>query len=146
MSRRGVGKYKKAWSWPADVEEFMKARAIGFTVHVCNGASQLGNLRIDKFTPADIKADMMFLPLKTGCADTVICDPPWGIAYHQRFRIVAELRRILRIGGVLLFNAPWIPRVPGLNVEEIWIREHYMWDVGVISKSVKVRESLFNDR
>lgn len=146
--RKGDRKFLKAWAWPAEVEDFLKARAEGFTVHVCNGSSQLGDLTIDKYMPADIIGDMYCLPIKTGVADTVICDPPWGIPRHIRHKLLFELRRVLKLGGSLLLNAPWLPRVPGLELKDIWVSESVYPnnDCGVISVSLKVKESMFGDR
>jgi len=144
----GDSKFLKAWAWPGEVEEFLKVRAKGFTIHVCNGSSQLGDLTIDKYMPADIVGDMYNLPFRTGIADTIICDPPWGIPRHVRHKLVFELRRTLRLGGSLLFNAPWIPRIPGLELKEIWVSESIYPnnDCGVISVSQKTKESMFGDR
>jgi len=146
--RIGRRKFIKSWAWPGEVEEFLKQKAKGFTIHVCSGSSNLGEVTIDQFMPAMIKADMYNLPIKTGVADTVICDPPWGIPRHTRHKLLFELRRILKFGGSLLFNAPWLPRVPGLELKGIWVSESVYPnnDCGVISVSIKVRESLFNDR
>ena len=146
--RIGRRQFIKAWAWPSEVEEFLGTRAKGFTVHVCNGSSKLGDLTIDKYMPADVIGDMYSLPIKTGVADTVICDPPWGIPWHVRHKLLFELRRILKLGGSLLFNAPWMPRVPGLELKEIWVSEsvHPNNDCGVISVSLKVIESMLNDR
>lgn len=146
--RIGDRKFLKAWAWPSEVEDFLKARAIGFTIHVCNGSSHLGDLTIDKYMPADVLGDMYQLPVRTSIADIVICDPPWGIPRHVRHKLLFELRRVLKFGGSLLFNAPWMPRVPGLELREIWVSESIYPnnDCGVISVSIKVRESMFADR
>lgn len=146
--RLGDRKFLKAWAWPAEVEEFLKARASGFTVHICNGSSHLGDLTIDKYMPADVAGDMYSLPIKTAIADTVICDPPWGIPRHKRHLLLFELRRVLKLGGCLLFNAPWMPRVPGLQLEEIWVSESIYPnnDCGVISVSRKIIQDLFKQR
>lgn len=114
-------KYRKAWTWPEQVEDFINARARGFTVHVMNGESKLGELRIDKYTQnTDICGDAFMLPLKSEIADTVISDPPWDINNRYRPKLISELRRITKFGGQLIFNAPWCPKCPGLQLEEIW--------------------------
>lgn len=149
MTRRiGKRKFIKAWAWPGEVKAFLKEHCSGFTVHICNGSSHLGDLTIDKYMPADIIGDMFNLPLQTGVADTIICDPPWGIPRHVRPKLLFELRRVLKLGGCLLFNAPWMPRVPGLQLDEVWVSESVFPnnDCGVITVSVKTKSSLFNDR
>lgn len=147
---RRIGRriFIKSWAWPGEVEEFLRQKAGGFVIHVCNGASGLGDLTIDKYMPADIVGDMYNLPIRTGVADTVICDPPWGIARHMRMKLVCELRRILRVSGILLFNAPWLPHVPMLKLQEVWVAVSIapQNDCGVISVSQKVGESMLGDR
>jgi len=146
--RIGRRKFIKCWSWPGEVEAFLREQSRGFTIHVCNGSSNLGDVTIDKYMPADILGDMFALPIKTGVADTVICDPPWGIGRDKRMKFICELRRILKVNGRLLFNAPWIPHVPGLKLLEVWIAVSLMPqnDCGIIAISEKMAESMFNDR
>jgi len=146
--RIGRRNFIKSWAWPGEVETFLAEKAQGFTIHVCSGSSDLGDLTIDQFMPAMVKGDMYNLPIKTGIADTVICDPPWGIARHVRMKLIYELRRILKVGGILLFNAPWLPHVPGLKIIEVWVAVSIMPqnDCGVITIAQKVTESFLNDR
>lgn len=147
---RRIGRriFIKSWAWPGEVEEFLRQKMDGFTIHICSGLSNLGDVTLDQFMPATIKGDMYNLPLRTGIADTVICDPPWGIARHVRMRLICELRRILKVEGILLFNAPWLPHVPMLKLLEIWVAVSIapQNDCGVISVSQKVGESFLNDR
>lgn len=120
-------RYRKVWRWPDTVEGFIRSRARGFVVHVCSGESDIGDLKIDLYSDkADIKADAFNLPLDDDVADTVVCDPPWELQYHLRGKLVKELRRILKPGGTLLFNAPWSPKQPGLMVEEIMVPEYQL--------------------
>ena len=116
--------FKKCWHWPADVEAFISLFVKGFSVHLCSGSSKLGSLRIDRFMPADIIADMRFLPIKDSCVDTVICDPPWSMDATIRPRMMRECARILRPGGILLLNAMWCPRTKGLRLVNAWFRRN----------------------
>lgn len=139
-------RYREAWRWPGYVEQFVRARAKGFVVHVCNGQSSLGDLRIDAFSAnTDIIADGRYLPLKDEIADTVVCDPPWEMQYHHRGKLVKELRRILKPGGQLIFNAPWSPKQPGLKVDEIRVPEYQlMWfrNISLVWLCTKIRGKL----
>ena len=138
--RIGRRKFIKAWGWPAEVEQFIAEMCEGYVIHVCSGTSEMGDLRIDKYMPADRAGDMLALPIESGVADTVICDPPWGVPRNLRARLIYELRRVLKVGGQLIFNAPWLPRAPGLQLESIWVAESTapMNDCGVISVFRKV--------
>ena len=146
--RIGRRKFIKSWAWPGEVEHFLEEKAKGFTIHICSGSSSLGDLTVDQYMPAMIKASMYNLPLQTGIADTVICDPPWGIAWHMRMKLICELRRVLKVEGILLFNAPWLPHVPALKLLETWVAVSMspQNDCGVISVCQKVSESFLNDR
>lgn len=120
-------KWRPAWVFPQHVEDFIASQCRGFTVHVMNGRSKLGDLRIDMFTDeTDVRGDAFALPLKDRCADTVVCDPPWGLDYRIRGRLLYELRRIIRPGGRLVFNAPWSPKLPGLPIESIYVPDRQL--------------------
>jgi len=114
--------YRKAWRWPKDTEEYIRSRAEGFTLHVCNGDSAFGDLRIDLYSQnTDIKADMNHLPIREESVDTVVCDPPWALDNRLRLKLVTEFRRVLKFGGLLILNAPWCPKVPRLSIQEVLI-------------------------
>jgi len=114
-------KFKRAWAWPKEIEDFIQNKNRGFSLHVCSGQSKIGDVKIDLFTNADIKADMFHLPIRRQSFDTVICDPPWNLPYHKRHKLLYELRDVLKPGGQLIFNAFWVPRIKGLKIEEWWI-------------------------
>jgi hypothetical protein len=139
-------KYRQAWGWPQRVEDFIASRARGFTVHLMNGSSKFGDLRIDRYTETtDIKADALCLPLKSEVADTVVCDPPWDMDVRLRIKLMDEIRRILKFGGQLIFNSRWSPKCPGLPIEEIWVPEWQLMtfhDIALIFVSRKIRKGL----
>lgn len=120
-------KYRKAWRFPEAVEDFIAAQCEGFTVHIMNGESQLGDLRIDKFSEnTDIRADALCLPLRNEIADTVVCDPPWFMDNRDKPKLMSEIRRILKFGGKLIFNSTWNPKCPGLPVETVYVPERQL--------------------
>ena len=74
------------------------------------GGSRLGDLRVDRFHgEATIKADFFRLPFRDQSVGTIIADPPWDLEFHQRMDYMAELSRVHRFGGILLWTAPWLP-------------------------------------
>lgn len=109
--------FKKAWSWPFEIEAKVKELCEGFTLHVCCGESSLGDVTIDKEKKASIRADMFYLPIRPESFDTVVCDPPWELPYHLRHKLLYELRDSLKPGGRLIFNCFWFPKIRGLDVD-----------------------------
>lgn len=140
-------KYRPVWKWPGQVEDFIAARAEGFIVHVMNGDSQLGDLRIDRYSKnTDICADALWLPIKSEVADTIVCDPPWGLDYTLKPKLMSEMRRVLKFGGRLIFNAPWCPKCPGLAIEEIWCPTYQLMTfnhISLIFVCRKIKSHLF---
>lgn len=111
-------KFKKAWSWPHEVEAKIKSLCEGFTLHVCCGDSRLGDVTIDLHKPANIKADMFHLPIRRDSFDTVVCDPYWELPYHLRGKLLRQLRDCIKPGGRLVFNCFWFPKTRGLDVDK----------------------------
>lgn len=142
-------KFKPLWRWPKDIELLITSKCKGFVVHVCNGESNLGDVRIDKFSGnTDIIGDMLNLPIKTGVADTVVCDPPYEFSFTSRPKLVYECRRILKIGGLFIYKGWWIPAAPGMTLLElIPIKGRPPGgNASVITILQKVQDSMFNDR
>lgn len=120
-------KYRKAWRFPEPVEDFIASHCNGFTVHIMNGGSPLGDLRVDKYSrDTDITADAFCLPLRGQIADTVVCDPPWLMDNKYKLLLLREIVRILKLGGILIFNSTWSPKCPGLPVETIYVPERQL--------------------
>jgi hypothetical protein len=111
-------KFKKAWSWPYEIEKKIKELCEGTVLHVCSGESELGDVRIDLSKKATVKASMFYLPVRPGSFDTVLCDPPWELPYHLRGKVLRQLRDAIKPGGRLIFNCFWFPRTRGLFIEE----------------------------
>ena len=81
--------FKKTWAWPWSVECFVRKHIKGRSLHVCCGSSDLGDVKIDAYVERKgvTKGDMFNLPYKEEF-DTVICDPPWELAYHLRHKLL----------------------------------------------------------
>jgi hypothetical protein len=87
--------------------------------HICSGSSDIGDIRLDRSyidiqltgTPrgsANILGDMERLPIKSGVAATVLCDPPYKYKYTEP-DLIDELVRICRPNGKIIFIAHWSP-------------------------------------
>lgn len=142
-------KYINAWRWPKQVEDYIKSRAQGFTLHLCNGDSNFGDLRIDLYSQnTDITANMLYLPIKSNSFDTVVCDPPWAMDNRFRIRLATEVRRVLKFGGLFILNAPWCPKIPSLTIQEVLVPSYQL----MMSKNLtllwllrKIKTSFFAD-
>jgi ubiquinone/menaquinone biosynthesis C-methylase UbiE len=122
MNRKNPSyQFKRTWAWPCPVENFIREKIRGSSLHVCCGESEIGDIRVDLYEKADIKGDMFHLPIKRQSFDTVICDPPWELPYHKRHKLLYELRDCLKVGGILIFNAFWFPKIKSLKVIEWWV-------------------------
>jgi SAM-dependent methyltransferase len=72
------------------------------SLHVCSGASMLGDVKLDLYERADVKAAMRYLPFQPGCFSSVIWDPPYAMHRRQTMPVLLELRQVLRPGGRLI--------------------------------------------
>lgn len=121
-------RYRRNWSWPPLVEVRIETHLRSLSLHVCSGASRLGDVKVDMFMPADIKADMFHLPLRDSSFETVLVDPPWKIENTLRPSLLWELRRVVKEGGQLILNSFWIPNIPGMELEKVLLgRPPVMW-------------------
>lgn len=137
--------FKKSWAWPYSVELFIKKFIKGKSLHVCCGSSDLGDVKIDAYVERKgvTKGDMFNLPFKEEF-DTVICDPPWELAYHLRHKLLYNLRDALKPNGILIFNCFWFPKVRGLKIEEVYVGvPHSTWrNASLLIIARKVNHSL----
>ena len=149
--RQAVFKYQKMWSFPERTEEFCKSKMFGKTLHVCAGNSLLGDVRIDieKQEIQDSKdgfkiGDMYNLPVENNTFDSVLIDPPWHIPYNKRMAFMYEIRDKLKINGVLLLNAPFVPKVKCMKLLDVYYgeRSFYMNNVALISIFKKIQDQL----
>jgi len=115
--------FKAQWKFPPQVEKWLKGQIEGYTLHVCCGSSNIGDVKVDIMpqSPDVTQADMFDLPFPNNTFDTVICDPPWAIGIDKRWAVTYQLRDVLKVGGKLLFNGLWIPRIRGLTIEDVFI-------------------------
>lgn len=116
---------KDSWVWNGSVEDFVKSRMEGYTLNVCAGRSPLGDVKID-LDPADrsvIRGDMIALPLESNVFDTVIQDPPWKIGFYRRWKPFFECVRVCKVGGLIIYNAYWIPDSKATDLIEVAIRQ-----------------------
>lgn len=82
--------------WAESIEDYLQALFIGSTLHLCSGASQLGDVRLDLDVAhrPDIKADAARVPFADDSFDTVLCDPPYNGVFQWNHDVLSELPRI----------------------------------------------------
>lgn len=135
-------KLRESWMWNGTVEEFVEEKIKGHSLNVCSGASKLGDVKVD-LDPKDksiIKADMKKLPFDDNTFDTVIQDPPWKIGYFDKWKPFFECVRVCKIGGLIIYNAYWIPESDDVELVETWIRSDSSFtNASIISVFKKVK-------
>lgn len=128
---RGRMRFRKAWVFPKEVTEWLRNQLKTCKhpiLHVPCGSSRLGDVLVDQHYEPPLKnyevtkADFFNLPYPDASFPTIISDPPWEMPYDKRAALVKELARVLKPGGVLLFNAFWVPDTAKLELNEVWIR------------------------
>ena len=133
---REVAKLRESWIWPDAVLDYARTKMQGYTLNVCAGASELGDVQID-LDPENAKVqkmDMRSLRFDEETFDTVICDPPWKLGYYDRFRPFYECVRVCKVGGLIIYNATWIPHSEQVEILETVIRRDTHWgNVSVIT-------------
>jgi hypothetical protein len=137
-------RYRKEWSFPPIVEKKLEEFLVSPCLHVCPGASELGDVKLDLYTRADVKGDMLHLPFRDQRFQTVLIDPPWHFPNHLRPRLLWELRRVLMIRGRLILDCPWIPNVPGMRLDRVLVgRPPQIWTpVSLFGFYTRVQQTL----
>ena len=140
--------FKAPWKFPHHVKKWLKKNIEGYSLHVCAGSSDIGDVLCD-IEPQrhNIKqVDMFHLDkkFKHNTFDTVICDPPWAIGIDKRWNVTYQLRDVIKPGGVLLFNGLWIPRIKGLTILDTFISCGFdcMMNVAIWTKYRKDNNSI----
>jgi|TARA_R100000149_G_C5849009_1_gene118388 hypothetical protein len=139
-----IAKWIKSWEWPDEISENVRSLLEpGQTLHICSGNSDIGDVKID-LDPrrADVqKGDMRDLQFETNTFDNVIIDPPWKLGYYQRFRPFYEAVRVAKIGGLVIYNATWIPYANNTELLNVYVRRDSHWgNVSVFSVFRKTGE------
>jgi len=137
--------FRPAFIWEKEIEDFVKDRMKGYTLNVPCGTSQLGDIRLD------IKADFSMreaydffndsLPFSDNTFDTIISDPPWKIGHYFRPKLFFKLVEKCKIGGIIIYNATWIPTSKYVKLKEVWVRQSSQFsNVSIISVFEKIGE------
>jgi len=132
-----VAKWIKSWEWPEEISENVKnLLEPGITLHICSGNSDIGDVKVDLDPKkADVqKGDMRDLQFESYTFDNTIIDPPWKLGYYQRFKPFYEAVRVTKVGGLIIYNATWIPYAKNTELLNVYVRRDSHWgNVSVFS-------------
>jgi len=138
-------KLQKSWIWDKSFNALIKKHIKGYSLNVCAGNSPLGDKKID-LDPQDksiIKGDMRNLPFNDETFDTVISDPPWKINFYNRWKIFFECVRVCKTGGIIIYNAYWIPHSNITTLDKTFIRQdHPFSNTSIVSIFTKRKGQL----
>ena len=126
-----LARFRRSWLVTPEERTIIKSLKIGYTLNLCSGRSRdLGDVNVDLFEPADIKADMYHLPFKSRSFDCVIFDPPFSQFWNQKIhKTISDLFKITKKRIILV--GPW----------KYW--HHKAWILTDVLCTIK-REGIFN--
>ena len=117
--------FRKSWRWPHAIESFFELRIEDkYSLHVCCGQSEVGNVRIDldPNSKRTQEGDMRNIPFPNNTFDVVFGDWPWKMNFYKRFRPFYEMARVCKVGGSVIINAIWIPHSEVMLLRETFVR------------------------
>ena len=137
--------FREAFLWEAEVEDFVKERMKGYTLNVPCGKSKIGDVRLDVDENLSMRGAYDFfkdeIPFEQNTFDTVISDPPWKIGHYFRPRLFFSLVEVCKVGGMIIYNAPWIPTSKFSELKETWIRQSSQFsNASIISLFKKTKD------
>lgn len=104
---QGPVRYVEAWSWGSITDAFIRWHVRERPLlNVCSGAGGFGDMTVDLYEPADVKASWTALPFGDDSYGAVFADPPWNSGLKSD--VAAFMREALRIAPVAYLLAPWI--------------------------------------
>ena len=121
-------KFKKSMMFEGQLQAWIDKNAKGFTLNSPAGAWEWGDVRVDiePQSKGVIKADWNKLPFKDCTFDTIVSDPIWKEkSYFRRMKQFFELTRVCKEGGIIIFNAYWIPESRQVTLREQFIRQSF---------------------
>lgn len=117
-----VTRYVEAFSWDGRVGAFLDTFVREAPVlHVCSGRSTWGDVTVDLYEPADVKADWRDLPFPDDSFGAVFADPPWNSGYKAD--VSAFVHEAMRIAPVAYLMAPWLYGGSAAPLSRVWVRQ-----------------------
>lgn len=127
---RGTGgvEWRPSWIFKGEETEDrireLIAREEGPVLHVCAGASRIGDVRLDivRTPAATIRADATAMPFRPGSFGVTVMDPPFNIPGPLKARLVHGCLNMTRKGGAFILHAPWFGALARLHLEDLGVR------------------------
>jgi len=137
--------FRPAFVWEQEIEDFVKERMKGYTLNVPCGKSKLGDVKLDLDSKLSMRSAYDFFKDELNYADntfdTIISDPPWKIGHYFRPKLFFKLVEKCKIGGIIIYNATWIPTSKYVKLKECWIRQSSQFsNISVISVFEKIAD------
>jgi hypothetical protein len=145
ISPKLAWRFKPIMRWEGDVEDFVRSRARGYTLNAPCGDSLLGDVSFDiDPSKGDVVGSLEHLYpdfFGKNTFDTVISDPPWKVSYFHRFKWFFNCVEVCKVGGIVIYNAPWLPESKEVELREIYFRQSASFaNVSLISVFEKVKD------
>ena len=136
-------KFQRTWTWTNKDIKLILGLLDGAPkpiIHICSGASSIGDIRIDLSKVddenilngtsfryehrgcANVLGDMLRLPIKSGSAGSVVCDPPYDCSIFLKNvydGLISEIVRITKPGGKIIIYSPWVFTFPMMDLIKI---------------------------
>lgn len=130
-----------AWRWTKDIDNEILVQLEKIKqpiIHICSGFSGIGDIRADRYFYKsqeifkdsrvcglpNLKCEMTKLPIKSGIAGAVVCDPPYDMKRYGKDynNLINELVRITAPAGKIVFVCPWVLYHKTIYPIEIYLR------------------------
>jgi 16S rRNA G966 N2-methylase RsmD len=138
--------YRDSWRQPEEVTDLVYKFIKSPSLNICCGMSKIGDIRADitLTVKPNILCDMFHLPFKPISFNSVYCDPPWNIPYDKRISLTKKLYHLLKPDGVMIFSAPWIPKMKGLHIEQIYLIDQHFFhqNINCVTISRRINKTI----
>ncbi|TKX60667.1 methyltransferase domain-containing protein [Halorubrum sp. ASP1] len=124
--RHDTDDLKDTWTWSEGVTKTVTRLLRSPSLKVCTGNTPACDHNLDK-DPLDgvtMQADAFNLPYRDCTFETTVSDPPWlAKSTEERRRLFEEVLRVTKPGGLIIYNATWIPENERATVRDQGFRQ-----------------------
>lgn len=115
-------RYIPVFHWHGGIQRFLdeiiKEKPL---LNVCSGTTSWGDVTVDRYEPANVRADWIHLPFKNDSFGAVFADPPWNAYYKKDSSLFVN--EALRIAPVIYLMSPWIYGSHHVEMTACWVRQ-----------------------